>query len=439
MGHAKKAKAKHTIDVSSDRISSLPQDIKAKILSNLNTDMAVRASVLSSAWRNVWTTTPDIFLCDCKFCSCNDGPASDSSKAFSVSARSKFVTLVDMALSLHKGPLDTFTIHGTHSSYHDAFARWMYMLSTKGPGVITIKLTSGPQYKIPSSLFSMSHLHFLYLKNCSISLPKKFEGFKSLKVLKLKVFSSTDSDISNLISSCPLLDEVHLVYFEGINRLTIQAQALQLLKIEGNFEDLCVEAPNLVIMYLRLDNGEGYQSVPVQGERKNYLKQTFGSLTCIERLNIGGSFLTYLSKGCMLAKVPGVFDHLEVFCIERCLWRWTEVVAACSLFQNAPLLSELDIWSYPRPEAFTRKGIWDQDETELQAPKLDHLILITLNDFMGLDCEVSLLGLLLSWAPALEEMKINVAEGTTDKRVFKATKKLLALPRASTKAKIILT
>ncbi|KAK8462310.1 hypothetical protein SEVIR_1G186900v4 [Setaria viridis] len=400
--------------------------------------MAVRASVLSSAWRNVWTTTPGIFLCDCRFCSCNDCPTSDSSEAFSMSGQSKFVTLVDMALSLHKGPLDTFTIHGTQS-YHDVFARWMYTLSTKGPEDITIKLTSGPKYKIPSSLFSISHLYFLYLKNCSISLPKKFEGFKLLKVLKLKVFSSTDSDISNLISSCPLLDSVHLRYFEGINCLSIQAQAMQILEIEGNFENLCVNAPNLVNMYLRLDNIEGYQSVPAHGDRKSYLKQTFGSPTCLRTLNVDGSFLTYLSKGCMLTKVPGVFDHLEVLCIERCLWRWTEVVAACSLFQNAPLLSELDIWGYPRPEAFTRKGIWDQDETEIQAPKLDHLMMITLNDFMGLDCEVALLGLLLSWAPALEEMKIIIAEDTTDQRVFSATKKLLALPRASTKAKIIVT
>lgn len=66
-------------------------------------------------------------------------------------------------------------------------------------------------------------------------------------------------------------------------------------------------------------------------------------------------------------------------------------------------------------------------------------MMITLNDFVGLDCEVAFLGLLLSWAPALEEMKINIAESTTDERIFKATKKLLALPRASTTAKIILT
>jgi hypothetical protein len=53
MAHAKKAKVKHTVDLSPYTISSLPQEIKAKILSNQSTDMAVRASALSSAWRNL--------------------------------------------------------------------------------------------------------------------------------------------------------------------------------------------------------------------------------------------------------------------------------------------------------------------------------------------------------------------------------------------------
>jgi hypothetical protein len=61
-----------------------------------------------------------------------------------------------------------------------------------------------------------------------------------------------------------------------------------------------------------------------------------------------------------------------------------------------------------------RPGIWDQDETEIRAPKLDNLVTITLNDFRGLDREVTFLGLLLSWAPALEELKINIPEDTSD-------------------------
>ena len=132
MAHAKKAKVKHTVDLSSSTISSLPQEIKAKILSNLSIHMAVRASVLSSDWRNLWTIMPDIFLCDSMFRSVC--PISDSSN---ISGWSKFVTLVDLALSLHKGTLDTFTIHGAQS-HHDVFPRWMYMLSTKEDGAITI-------------------------------------------------------------------------------------------------------------------------------------------------------------------------------------------------------------------------------------------------------------------------------------------------------------
>ena len=77
MAHAKKAKVKHTVDLSSSTISSLPQEIKAEILSNLSIDMAVGASVLSSAWRNLWTIMPDIFLCDSMFRSVC--PISDSS------------------------------------------------------------------------------------------------------------------------------------------------------------------------------------------------------------------------------------------------------------------------------------------------------------------------------------------------------------------------
>ena len=46
----------------------------------------------------------------------------------------------------------------------------------------------------------------------------------------------------------------------------------------------------------------------------------------------------------MLTEVPGVFDHLETVHMERCLWKWTEVLAACSLFQKAPLLSVLEIF-----------------------------------------------------------------------------------------------
>nr|XP_025879379.1 uncharacterized protein LOC4329575 isoform X2 [Oryza sativa Japonica Group] len=137
-------------------------------------------------------------------------------------------------------------------------------------------------------------------------------------------------------------------------------------------------------------------------------------------------------------QLPGVFDHLKKICIEKCFWNWTEVLGACSIFQNAPTFRELEIWSFPRPEAYRRKTIWDQDQTEIEEPTLHHLVTVAINDFVGLNCEVALVGLLLSWSPALEDLKIFRAKNVNDEYmcICKGLTKLLALPRASSKAKI---
>ena len=244
MSTRKEARTKAICAVSSDRLSSLPLEIKGKILSHLTVQEAVKASSLSSTWRNAWTDMPEIFLWDGKY------------------SRTKFVTLVDMVLSLHIGPIEVFTISG-NKNYHDVFARWMLMLSRKLPSSIKIKLTSGPGYRIPSCLFSISGLEDLQLRNCIISLPRGFQGFKSLSYLKLNTFSSTDSDIQNLICFCPVLTHLILRSFEGISYLNIQAPKLEYLDVDGDFEDIHLDAPNLEEASITLYKAEPYQSVTV--------------------------------------------------------------------------------------------------------------------------------------------------------------------------------
>jgi hypothetical protein len=65
-------------------------------------------------------------------------------------------------------------------------------------------------------------------------------------------------------------------------------------------------------------------------------------------------------------------------------------------------------------------------------------VTVAINDFVGLNCEVALVGLLLSWSPALEDLKIFRAKNVNDEYmcICKGLTKLLALPRASSKAKI---
>uniref|UniRef100_A0A0E0G7S7 FBD domain-containing protein n=1 Tax=Oryza nivara TaxID=4536 RepID=A0A0E0G7S7_ORYNI len=214
-------------------------------------------------------------------------------------------------------------------------------------------------------------------------------------------------------------------------------RTLQLLEVQGDFEDLHLHAPNL--LYLTLGKTEAEQSDAVVGDKKNYLKQAFVSLTSIEELTISGSFLTYLSEGCLLAELPGVFDRLRKICIEKCSWVWTEVLGACSIFRNASKLRELEIRSFYSDEEFWYQPIWDNDQAEIEEPTLHHLVTVTINDFVGLEHEIALVGLLLRWSPTLEELKIvrEDADVPNDDCMFRVLTKLLALPRASSKAKII--
>ena len=273
MSTCKKARAEATSVVSSDRLSSLPPEIKGDILSRLNVEEAVRTSTLSSTWRDAWTNMPKIFLRDGNF------------------ARTKFVTLVDMVLSLHKGTIEKFDISG-EGSYHDEFARWMLMLSRRSPRSVRIELNSGPGYRIPSCLFSIGDLEILHLQNCIISLPRVFQGFKSLTYLSLNIFSSTDRDIQNLISFCPVLTDLILTSFEGINRLNIQAPKLEYLNVYGAFEDINLDAPNLEVAILSLAHeAKAHQSVPIAHDMESHVKKSLGDLSGIKTLGISGIFM----------------------------------------------------------------------------------------------------------------------------------------------------
>jgi hypothetical protein len=132
----------------------------------------------------------------------------------------------------------------------------------------------------------------MHLQNCIISLPRVFQGFKNLIYLNLDGFSSTDSDIQNLICFCPVLTDLRLSSFEGISCLNIQAPKLEYLDVDGEFEDIHLDAPNLEEASIALEKYEAYQSVPVAHDAKSYLNQSLGSLTNIKTLNIYGYFLT---------------------------------------------------------------------------------------------------------------------------------------------------
>ncbi|XP_066163252.1 F-box/FBD/LRR-repeat protein At1g13570 [Oryza sativa Japonica Group] len=421
---AKKAKVESQSAESLDRLSSLPPELKVAILSKLNVVDAIRASILSSAWRNVATysvryvshlrhITVQIYYTDSDInnliSSC---PRLNTLrlKYFKGINRLRIQAQAVQVLEV-KGSFEDFHLHAPNLSN-------VYVTLNK------TKVADRSKNYMMQAFVSLTGIEALVMKRCMVALPQTFEGFKRLSVLNLKYIYSTDADIANLISSCPWLKTLHLKYFEGISCLRIQAPALQHLEVQGNFEDLHLHAPNL--LYLTLDKTETEQCDAVAGDKKNYPKEAFVSLTSIE-LSINGPSLTYLSEGCLLTKPPGVLDRLR------------KVLGACSIFRNAPMLRELEIQSFSRPDDSWSQPIWDHDQTEIKEPTLHHLLTATITGFVGLEYEVDLVRLLLRWSPALEELKVvrDDEDVLNDACMCESLTKLLALPRASTKAKII--
>lgn len=46
----------------SDRISALPSEVLCHILSFLPTNYAVRTTLLSKRWKNIWTSVPNLYF-----------------------------------------------------------------------------------------------------------------------------------------------------------------------------------------------------------------------------------------------------------------------------------------------------------------------------------------------------------------------------------------
>jgi hypothetical protein len=87
--------------------------------------------------------------------------------------------------------------------------------------------------------------------------------------------------------------------------------------------------------------------------------------------------------------------------------------------------------NHTQDEDYLPMTTWDQLTLQM-----DHLVTVTMDEFTGLGYEVDFVGKLLSSAPALEEVKI---EEMSEIDGNMALKKLLALPRVSPKARVIVT
>ena len=83
-----------------------------------------------------------------------------------------------------------------------------------------------PPYRLPNFFFNCLALRHFYLKECEIQLPCFFKGYNKLIRLILKSVSLSSDTFENLISNCPLLED--LVLKDTDNSYLIISNSLKL-------------------------------------------------------------------------------------------------------------------------------------------------------------------------------------------------------------------
>lgn len=220
-----------------DRISGLPEEILVLILSRLAIKEAVRTSVLSHRWENLWKYFTGCF--DFRAPGMvRDGFMRDTRSY--LSGRSRYVNWVNHVLNSHQGQnLVAFRVSfRLDRSFRRTLDSWVNFASKKGVRVLQLDLgfvLSGSQnnYRFPSQLpvSSFENLSALYLSCVDVSdqlLADLLSNYPLLEKLRVQCSKSlVDVKVANSrklkhleISYCPKLKRIGI--FSALNLMSFK-------------------------------------------------------------------------------------------------------------------------------------------------------------------------------------------------------------------------
>ncbi|PSS24824.1 F-box protein [Actinidia chinensis var. chinensis] len=194
-----------------DRISSLPDPILVEILSLLETKFAVRTSVLSTKWRHLWSSVPNLIF--------------DLREMYpETSSLLQSIFYINRVLIFQNPPrIHKFSLRCRHAQWRivsDFFNCWVISVLRGGVKELHIDVPiGGPDHRplnLPQSFFACETLVDLklggeggYFSRVVLDLPK-WVHFPNLKRFNLKLYYPSEDLTNRLFTSCPVLESLSL-------------------------------------------------------------------------------------------------------------------------------------------------------------------------------------------------------------------------------------
>ncbi|KAM4107352.1 hypothetical protein ACB094_04G137400 [Castanea mollissima] len=227
---------------SKDQISQLPDQLIISILSFMTLKEAVRTSVLSHRWKQLWP----FFTGSLDFDDPDTFWAIADRKKKMKGERRKFVKRVNHVLKLHQGSnIDQFRVcfefDNNHKHHIDG---WIDSAISKGVKRLELDFTPTEACE-KQMLYTFPHERFISIKSSVVGV----SCIKSLTSLTLIYVHVTGELLEHILSNCSLLERLHVAYSEDLVTLKICSSSLRLkhLNIIRCWELKRIEifAPNL--------------------------------------------------------------------------------------------------------------------------------------------------------------------------------------------------
>ncbi|EYU25620.1 hypothetical protein MIMGU_mgv1a0241701mg, partial [Erythranthe guttata] len=224
MKKAKKTEDGGSTCINMDRISKLPEEILQRILYFLSQKQAVRTSVLSKSWRNIWCTRPNLDFSDDTF--------KGNKQYFLSVVNNTLQRYRDQRLCVKKFHLRISLGDNTYKESVSFLEKWVPRFTAMGVGAFRLSILSKNEcVDMSSVVFKAESLKLLRLFNCDLgqNTPKNIP-FVRLTVLRLiKVLINKDI-FNKIVWSCPLLTTMLIEQCRGLENVTLEKTRHKYLK-----------------------------------------------------------------------------------------------------------------------------------------------------------------------------------------------------------------
>ncbi|GAV80272.1 Jacalin domain-containing protein/LRR_2 domain-containing protein [Cephalotus follicularis] len=236
-----------------DQISHLPEHIIHHILSFMRSKKdAVRTSILSKRWGQIWASFSNLefdqskFQLQDKIRQLSNGELQENRK------RKMFIEYVDNTLQSRidqKINIQKFKLHLTSYNYEIpiSLGRWIGMAADSNIQELDLHFPVKTKRNLPQNIFAVKTITALRVYGCKLGTCTDIK-FSRLQKLCLGKLHFDEQMLQNLISSCPLMEDLRLIYCSGLK--TFQVSGLShLIRVDFHhcrgLKDVELQAPDL--------------------------------------------------------------------------------------------------------------------------------------------------------------------------------------------------